>query len=93
MRNRRHTAATRLADRGADAFQIAAILGHTTIQMSGRYTHATSEGLRRAMESLASKNGASRSEAGKISTTISPQFAASEQKASVETLEQKRLAV
>jgi integrase len=49
----RHTAATRLADRGADAFQIAAILGHSSIQMTARYTHATSAGLRRAMESLA----------------------------------------
>ena len=48
----RHTAATRLADRGADAFQIAAILGHATIQMSAHYTHATGHGLRRAMESL-----------------------------------------
>jgi integrase len=53
----RHTAATRLADRGADAFQIAALLGHTTIQMSARYTHATSEGLRRAVASLAAKEG------------------------------------
>ena len=51
----RHTAATRLADRGADAFQIAAILGHATIQMSARYTHATDHGLRRAMESLTAK--------------------------------------
>src|SRR5260370_16076897 len=49
----RHTAATRLADHGADAFQIAAILGHSSIQMTARYTHATSDGLRRAMESLA----------------------------------------
>ena len=30
----RHTAATRFADGGADAFTIAAILGHATIQMS-----------------------------------------------------------
>jgi integrase len=39
----RHTAATRLADAGTDAFTIAAILGHSTIQMSARYTHATDE--------------------------------------------------
>ena len=39
----RHTAATRLADAGTDAFTIAAILGHSTIQMSARYTHATDD--------------------------------------------------
>ncbi len=51
----RHTAATRLADRGASAFEIAGIFGHSTIQMSARYTHATSDGLRRAMESLTAR--------------------------------------
>jgi integrase len=48
----RHTAATRFADCGADTFTIAAILGHATIQMSARYTHATDEGTRRAVERL-----------------------------------------
>jgi integrase len=48
----RHTAATRLADGGADAFTIAAILGHSTIQMSARYTHATDERKRRAVEAI-----------------------------------------
>lgn len=48
----RHTAATRLADAGADAFTIAAILGHSTIQMSARYTHATDERKRRALEAI-----------------------------------------
>jgi hypothetical protein len=68
----RHTAATRLTDRGADAFQIAAILGHSSIQMTARYTHATSDGLRRVMESLAMND----KQVGKISPTIPPQFAA-----------------
>lgn len=48
----RHTAATKLADAGADAFTIAAILGHSTIQMSARYTHATDEAKRRAVERI-----------------------------------------
>jgi integrase len=48
----RHTAATRLADAGTDAFTIAAIPGHSTIQMSARYTHATDERKRRAVEKM-----------------------------------------
>jgi len=48
----RHTAATRLADAGTDAFTIAAILGHSTIQMSARYNHATDERKRRAVERM-----------------------------------------
>jgi hypothetical protein len=84
----RHTAATRLADRGADAFQIAAILGHAMIQMSARYTHATGHGLRRAMESLTA-NGL---ELRETSPTISPQFGFGQSDANVETLESRRLA-
>lgn len=49
----RHTAATRLGDRGVDTRRIMAILGHRCIQTSARYTHATDEGLRRAMDTLA----------------------------------------
>jgi len=85
----RHTAATRLADRGADAFQIAAILGHTTIQMSARYTHATSDGLRRAVESLATDPRVLR----ESSPTIFPQNAKSQQTADPQTLLNKKLAV
>ena len=48
----RHSAATRLADAGADAFTIAAILGHSTIQMSARYTHATDERKKRAIDGI-----------------------------------------
>jgi integrase len=50
----RHTAGTRLADAGADAFTIKEILGHGSIQTSARYVHATHEGKRRAVEALAS---------------------------------------
>src|SRR6185369_14290694 len=51
----RHTAATRLADAGTNIREIMAILGHRCIQTSARYTHATDEGLRRAMEALAQR--------------------------------------
>ena len=50
--NLRHTAATRLADAGTDAFTIAAILGHSTTQMSARYTHATDQRKREAVERM-----------------------------------------
>lgn len=46
----RHTAATRWADAGADAFTIAALLGHSSIQMSARYAHAVDERKRRIVE-------------------------------------------
>ena len=49
----RHTFATRLVDAGADAFTIAALLGHTTIQMTSRYTYATDQGKVQALENLA----------------------------------------
>ena len=48
----RHTAGTRLADSGADAFTIAEILGHATLQMTKRYTHATDLRKREAVEGL-----------------------------------------
>ena len=51
----RHTTATRLADAGTNTREIMAILGHRCIQTSARYTHATDEGLRRAVEALAQR--------------------------------------
>ena len=48
----RRTGATRLGDAGANAFHIAAILGHEDVNTSQIYTVATDTGLRRAMESL-----------------------------------------
>lgn len=56
----RHTAATRLGDAGVDTRRIMAILGHRCIQTSARYTHATDEGLRRAMDTLAQREKADR---------------------------------
>jgi integrase len=48
----RHTAGTRLAEAGADAFTIKDILGHASIQTSAIYVHATDEGKRRAVVAL-----------------------------------------
>ena len=52
----RRTAATRLDDAGANAFQIAAILGHADVETSKIYTVSTDEGLRRAMETLTDRS-------------------------------------
>ena len=48
----RHTAATRMADAGADAFTLATILGHSDIRMTARYTHATNSAIHRAVANL-----------------------------------------
>jgi integrase len=48
----RHTAATKMADAGADAFTLAKIPGHSNIQMTARYTHATDTAIKRAVENL-----------------------------------------
>ncbi len=48
----RHTAATRMADGGADAFTLMKILGHSDIRMTARYTHATDSAIRRAVTNL-----------------------------------------
>ena len=48
----RHTAATRMADAGADAFTMAKILGHSDIRITHRYTHATDTAIKRAVANL-----------------------------------------
>jgi integrase len=48
----RHTAATRMADAGADAFTLMKILGHSDIRMTARYTHATDLAIRKAVDNL-----------------------------------------
>lgn len=50
----RHTTGTRMADAGVDAFTIAEVLGHADLRMTARYTHATDQNKRRAVEKLAS---------------------------------------
>lgn len=49
----RHTAATRMTDAGVDPFTVQAILGHSSLAMTARYSHATSERTRAAAEKLA----------------------------------------
>ena len=44
----------RLGDRGASAFEIAQIMGWSDIRMAMRYTDATGDGIRRAMQLLTS---------------------------------------
>lgn len=51
----RHTAASRMAEAGADAFTLAAIFGWSDIRMALRYAHAMDEAKRRAVENLAEK--------------------------------------
>lgn len=51
----RHTFASRLADAGVDAFTIAELLGHSTLEMTKRYTHATDERKARAVAALGQK--------------------------------------
>lgn len=53
----RHTAATRMADKGADAFTLATILGHSDIRVTARYTHATDSAIRNAVANLDSQIG------------------------------------
>ncbi|HSL54169.1 MAG TPA: site-specific integrase, partial [Pyrinomonadaceae bacterium] len=51
----RHTFATRLGDAGCNATTIARLLGHSNIQMSMWYTHASDDSLRSAVEHAATK--------------------------------------
>jgi len=51
----RHTFATRLRAKGVHEMDIMSLLGHTTLQMTSRYTHAMPENLRTAVDSLNKK--------------------------------------
>jgi integrase len=51
----RHTFASRLADAGVDAFTIAELMGHSTLEMTKRYTHVTDERKRKAVAALGQK--------------------------------------
>ncbi len=48
----RHTAATRMADKGVDPFTLAYIFGWSDIRMAMRYTHATNATMREAVRTL-----------------------------------------
>lgn len=51
----RHTTASKLAEAGADITTIAEILGHSSLNMTKRYTHASEDRKRRALEAMASR--------------------------------------
>jgi len=48
----RHTFATRLVQSGADIVEVQKLLGHSTLLVTQRYTHACEDGLRRAVRML-----------------------------------------
>jgi len=48
----RHTFGTRIGERGADAFTIMKIMGHSTVTVSQRYVHPTPETMERAIRGL-----------------------------------------
>jgi integrase len=52
----RHTYATRAAQAGIDVLTLAALLGHTTIQMTSRYVHPTDQHKREAVQKLEAYN-------------------------------------
>jgi len=49
----RHTAASRMIQAGVDLVTVSRILGHSTIQMTMRYVHSTTEIMRAAVDKLA----------------------------------------
>lgn len=53
----RHTMLTRLGEAGVDAFTIMRIAGHSSITVSQRYVHPSSEAMERAFERLEALNG------------------------------------
>jgi hypothetical protein len=52
----RHKFATRLRAKGVHEMDIMTLLGHTTLQMTSRYTHAMPQNLRTAVDSLGETN-------------------------------------
>jgi integrase len=50
----RHSALTRLAENGCDAFTLARIAGHSSITITQRYCHPQADAIERAFRSLAS---------------------------------------
>jgi integrase len=53
----RHSALTRLAESGCDAFTLARIAGHSSITMTQRYCHPQAEAIDRAFAKLGSEKG------------------------------------
>lgn len=48
----RHTFGTRLGESGADAFTIMKLMGHSSITISQRYVHPSSDAMQRAIKGL-----------------------------------------
>jgi site-specific recombinase XerD len=48
----RHTALTRLAEAGCDAFTLARIAGHSSITITQRYCHPQADAIERAFAKL-----------------------------------------
>lgn len=48
----RHTAATKMIEAGVDLVTVSKILGHSSIQMTMRYAHPTTENMKRAVDKL-----------------------------------------
>lgn len=53
----RHTALTKLADAGCDAFTLARIAGHSSIAITQRYVHPQAEAIERAFQKLVTDGG------------------------------------
>jgi len=52
----RHTALTRLAEAGCDAFTLARIAGHSSITITQRYCHPQADAIERAFSKLGGHN-------------------------------------
>lgn len=72
----RHTFLTRLDEAGVDAFTIMRIAGHSTITVSQKYVHPSTEGMEQAFERLAALN-AGKTENRQAPATISATLAES----------------
>ena len=64
-----------MADAGADPFTLAAILGHSDIRMTARYTHATDQAKRRAVEKPESNSDASEPDYQQLKAVENPAVA------------------
>lgn len=48
----RHTFASRLVEKGIDLYQVALLLGHSSLKMTQRYSHLSPEGLQKTINKL-----------------------------------------
>jgi integrase len=53
----RHTALTRLAESGCDAFTLARIAGHSSVAITQRYVHPQAEAIERAFQKVVTNGG------------------------------------